>query len=134
MCQRYRQIRCRACFGGGVGRGDGCGAVSGCWCLLPVRRFTVLLADLYVAYLTQKMKVQSGIAMGLGIVEVAGLVAVQFCYVDVLLSRAKPMGGGREGYMLVNQQQLHFFSSFLIMPDASGGNFRVFNQFFRISY
>ncbi|GAA0682106.1 hypothetical protein ISN75_19865 [Dyella marensis] len=28
-----------------------------------------------------------------------------------------------EGCMLLNQQPLHFFSSFLIVPDASGGNF-----------
>ncbi|WP_343817810.1 hypothetical protein ISN75_19870 [Dyella marensis] len=39
---------------------------------------TVLLVDLYVAYLTQKMKVHGGIAMGIGIVEAAGLVAILF--------------------------------------------------------
>ncbi|MGO4703401.1 nuclear transport factor 2 family protein [Dyella sp. 2RAB6] len=39
-----------------------------------------------------------------------------------------------EGYMLVNQESLHFFASFQLMPDASGESFWVLNQFFRIAY
>lgn len=49
-----------------------------CTLLKAASLLTVLLVDLYAAYLAQKMKVQSGITMGLGIVEAAGLVAVLF--------------------------------------------------------